>query len=135
MLVNAVRAGFECRLAPGGVGFARNFGAREEPGTGKLRPRARGGAAKGTVGVMKFEIRVAELRHLVVGVVSGVRDTLRPAKAQVRNRNSEMVVECREVGAATGISHLWLERVGGSWVWSTSGGRLSTVPGTKRCWV
>src|SRR6202171_86880 len=61
---------------------------------------------------MKLEIRISELRHPMVGVVSGVVDTLRSAKAPIRDWNSKMIVETREIGAATGITHLWLKGVG-----------------------
>src|ERR1700682_4483981 len=78
-------------------------------GVGEPQQRGRTDARISSV---KFEIRVAELRHPMIGVVGGVVDTLRSAETPIRNRNSEMIVKTSEVGPASGITHLRLERVG-----------------------
>src|ERR1700682_5062309 len=78
---------------------------------GVCEPQQRG-RANACVRSMKLEIRVSELRHPMIGVVGGVVDTLRSAESPIRNRNSEMIVKTCEVGAATGVTHLWLECVG-----------------------
>src|ERR1700694_1719992 len=77
---------------------------------GVCEPQKRG-CADARVCRMKFEIRVSELRHPMIGVVGGVIDALWPAESPIRARNPEMIVEAGEVGAASRITHLWLECV------------------------
>src|SRR5712691_2916820 len=60
---------------------------------------------------VNLEVRIAELRHPMIRIVRRVIDTLRSPKTPIGDWDAQMVVESGEVGASTGVAHLWLERI------------------------
>src|SRR6476469_146417 len=81
---------------------------REDLRVCDAKQRCRGNAA---IRRVELEIRIAELRHPVIGIVGRMVDTSRTTETPIEDRYSEMIVETGEVGAAPWIAHLRLERV------------------------